>query len=425
MIVPKPEQAEVTYFADLPYPGYKGSAFHVVIYGMVGMGKTLFGLRQFIAWTMLHFSGVKFFVGAKTQQILDAELKEITAMFLEELGMLEHARLRSKNWSIPTFAGKESNTFLTFVFGEGESPAKRIQGTNAQGSFVDEANNMQASLRRELNRRTRMPGAKMVWTLNPWDDEFKQEFVDRILDDEIPGVVRLMPAISHPGVPDDYLEQQRALCGSDAEIKVFIEGEWAAPGDVIYVNVGRNNFSDMPDSAVVDKYIVGVDWGSETVTHAVLIAVAGSDYYVIDEWRHDRQKQGSLDDKELAERLLAAFSYVDVSTWRIDKRSGGLRFQLDILGVRAVLAEGNPGSVDQGIQKLKVLFYSKRLFIGRKCVELRKELRKYRRKDYSDKDRPVAPKVVKRNDHGCDALRYGLEKVQVDTVMSMKRKVAA
>ena len=432
MISPTDLQLRVTTFDEQPERlehEYTGPCYHTIVYGPLGSGKSLFGLRAFIAWAMLEHSGKKFVIAAKTQQILDTEIRETVEEFLEELGVLQFAKLRTKNWIMPSMVGRRPNVFLTMVFGEGERPARRIQGTNLQGAIVDEGNNMQPSLRKELCRRLRLPGARALWTLNPVEDEFKTEFVDLVENGSVVGEIISLPAHKHPGIDDNYYEQQLALCSSDWEIEVYLKGNWAAPGHLIYVGVTANyptgNRRNMPDDAVVRRYLVGMDWGGKTVSHALLIADTDQGFFIIDEWRWSVDKQGAIDDVEMARRVVEAFAYVgDIAIWTIDKHSGGLIYQLQELGQNAVASDPQMDIKKEGIEKVGVLFYNKRMFLTDAVPELTKELRQYRRKELPSGDRNASGtiQVIKRNDHGCDGLRYGVEHLPVRTITQSKRE---
>ena len=274
MFTPSPQQAVVANFDKRPYPDYAGQCYHHIVYGPWGTGKTAVCVRALVKWACLKCSGEKFILSAKTQLQLNEEMKEPIEEFLDDLGIYDESRLVGKSWKIPSFAGRRPNTFLTAVFGEGENPAKRVKGLNLRGGVVDEGNLMNPVMRWELVSRFRRPGAHALWTLNPYLDEFKEEFVDLIADGDLLGEVVHLKRGANPTLDDEYYSQMAAQLPFEWQRKIFIDGVWAAPGGLIFIgatvsHLDGGNLRDLPDGVNVRRYVVGFDWASKNVSHAV------------------------------------------------------------------------------------------------------------------------------------------------------------
>lgn len=65
------------------------------------------------------------------------------------------------------------------------------------------------------------------------------------------------------------------------------------------------------------------------------------------------------------------------------------------------------GSVARGIDVVREMFKSRRIFVSKKCVNLISELESYHYPD-SNPEKNAAEDPVKKNDHALDALRYAL-----------------
>ena len=401
-------QAEVARFAERDFK-------HLIVYGPYGSGKSSVAIRAFLDWAASRPSGSTFYMCAKGLPQIDTVIRrEAEAHAASRLLPLN---TRRRPWAIATEDGGESE-ILVAPFGDGEQSALRIQGTTLAGAYIDEATNMPPPLQRMIISRLRVRGARAIWTLNPdaashW---FKTQFIDKIDDGKISGEIMFLGTTDNPSLPQDYYAELDAGLPFEWQKARYIRGEWTSASGLVYPRAGLP-FEDggnirrvsMPLSATVLS--AGVDWASKSVTHAVLVAAQDNAYWVVDEWRWDARDHGQLDEDEQARRMAHQFlSWGSVRWWSVDQTSKGLIHALS-QAVRGAVYPSEQ-TVNDGCAKIARLFTTHKLFVSPDCAGLISELGTYSWPEIDDtRDRPLAVKPVKRNDHGVDALRYWGERV--------------
>jgi len=147
------------------------------------------------------------------------------------------------------------------------------------------------------------------------------------------------------------------------------------------------------------KTILGVDFGF-TNPAAVLTIQKDTDnrYFVVEEWYKRGQTDAQVADYVAA--LKANEVYPDPAS-----ASGCEELRQRGVNIRDVLK--NSDSIRNGINTVRELFKSNRLYIHKDCVNLIMELETYaypdKKPDNNEEERPI-----KENDHALDALRYAL-----------------
>ncbi len=147
------------------------------------------------------------------------------------------------------------------------------------------------------------------------------------------------------------------------------------------------------------KTIAGVDFGF-TNPAAVITIQKDSDgrYFVSDEWYKRGQTEAAIADFVAAQ----AFNEVYADP---ESASGNEELRRRAVNLRDVIK--NRDSVRNGINRVRELFKSNRLFIHESCKNLIWELETYaypeKKPDHNEEENPI-----KENDHALDALRYAL-----------------
>jgi PBSX family phage terminase large subunit len=147
------------------------------------------------------------------------------------------------------------------------------------------------------------------------------------------------------------------------------------------------------------KTILGVDFGF-TNPACVLTIQKDNDarYFVTEEWYKRGQTDAQVADYVAA--LKANEVYPDPAS-----ASGCEELRQRGVNIRDVLK--NADSIRNGINTVRELFKSNRLYIHRDCVNLIMELETYaypdKKPDHNEEEKPI-----KENDHALDALRYAL-----------------
>jgi PBSX family phage terminase large subunit len=226
----------------------------------------------------------------------------------------------------------------------------------------------------------------------------------------------------NPSLPASYVEQiKRDYTG--LFYRRYVLGEWVAAEGAVF---------DMwdPDRHVVDilppivRWVcMAVDYGTSNPLHALLIGV-GVDgrLYVVAEWRYDSRRQHrQLTDAEYSQRLRTWLGSVPIPAAGrrsdgtvlsgvqpefvvVDPSAASFRVQLHNDHLTNVAADNE---VVDGIRLVSTLLSADRLRVSRACPELIAELPGY---SWDDKAQERGEdKPIKVDDHGVDALRYGVK----------------
>jgi hypothetical protein len=322
------------------------------------------------------------------------------------------------------------------LVGDNDNRAEdRIRGLTLAGAYADEMTLLHEQFYRMLRTRMSVDGAKLFGTTNPdnplhW---LKKTVLDRATE---LGFNRYSFRLDdNPGLPPAYVKQLKTE-NTGLFYQRYIDGLWVAAEGAIYsmLDLEDGNRCSWDDVPYLAEFILGVDYGTAGITHAVLIGVpanplnlpAQQKLYVVGEWRWDaRAKQQQLTDAEQAKAMSAwlergagiprdkyvpgkGVSVVPIVPHRtaVDPSAVSLR--------RQMYNDGWPGLVNpefelviDGIRVVSSLMGADRLvFVKDVAPELEEELMGYvwdEKQVEQGKDAPL-----KQHDHGVDALRYGI-----------------
>jgi PBSX family phage terminase large subunit len=312
-----------------------------------------------------------------------------------------------------------------------ERAQEKIKGLSLVGAYADEISVMPESYYRMLLTRLSEEGARMYGTTNPegpahW---LKKEFLDKaaVWLDHDSQVIRTKPG---PGVLDlarfsfrltDNSHLPRAYVDSlwlefsGLWRKRLLEGLWVVAEGAVYdmFDTERHVVEELP---TIKRYIAAsVDYGVTNPFHALLIGLgADRKLYVVSEWRWDsRARRRQLTDVEYSAKLTewlgsvrhpgSALYGVTPERIVVDPSAASFRVQLFRDRRQPVAAENE---VLDGIRCVSSLLGTGRLLIHKSCTHLISEMQGYswdEKKAAKGEDAPV-----KKDDHGTDALRYGL-----------------
>ena len=310
------------------------------------------------------------------------------------------------------------------ILGANDSKSEaKIRGMTVAGAAVDEASLLPRDFWNMLVSRMSVAGAKLFATTNPdnpghwlrkdWIKSATGEVYNRhfVLDDN--------KALDADFVA--FLKSQYV----GLFYRRFILGEWIAAEGAIY---------DMwdPDVHAIDILpairhwiAVGIDYGTSNPFHALLIGLgpaptvdprspATEALYVASEWRYDgRRSMRQLTDGEYLDHItewLKAPGPPRVSNvtpqWTvIDPSAASFRAELKRVGWTQV---GGDNAVLDGIRTVSTALARRKLFILKPyCPYLVDEMGGYSWDD--DKSLLGIEEPIKEDDHGVDALRYGVK----------------
>jgi len=298
------------------------------------------------------------------------------------------------------------------------------------GAYCDELSTWPESYFRMLTSRLSLPGSRLYGTTNPdspmcW---LKTGYVDRakahltrdgevLVSDaadalDLARLSFILP--DNPHLPPEYIA---ALSAEYTGLwrKRYVDGLWVIAEGAVYdmFDTERHVVEDLP---TIKRYIAAsVDYGVTNPFHALLIGLgADRKLYVVSEWRWDsRARRRQLTDVEYSAKLTewlgsvrhpgSALYGVTPERIVVDPSAASFRVQLFRDRRQPVAAENE---VLDGIRCVSSLLGTGRLLIHKACTHLISEMQGYswdEKKAAKGEDAPV-----KKDDHGTDALRYGL-----------------
>lgn len=379
-----------------------------VLEGAVRSGKTVSSLLKWAKYAATAPRGGELAVIGKTAQTV---ARNVFAP-LTDPAVVGHAVAKSISY---TSGAAEARMFGRRVHVIGANDAKaepKIRGLTGAGAYVDEATVIPEDFWDQLVARQSTPGAKLFATTNPSSPAhwLKRKW----LDANNPSVRSWHFTLDdNPFLDPEYVAHlKRSYSG--LWYRRFILGEWCAAEGAIYDSFDHD-VHVVDRIPVVVQWIVGLDYGTTNPFHAVLIG-CGDDgrLYVTAEYRYDsRTAQRQLTDAEYSERLRIWLDSVRLpnSSMRgirpsyvvVDPSALSFRTQLFRDGLTNHPADN---AVDDGIRTVASLLAAGHLLIHDSCTHLIREMSGYSwdpKAQLLGEDRPL-----KVDDHGVDALRYGI-----------------
>ncbi len=394
--------------------------------GSVRSSKTVCSLLAWVAFVRNAPSGPLYMVG-KTERTLK---RNCIAPLVEWFG----PDAIRPNWGdgTVTICGR-----LVYLVGANdERSSGKIQGGTAAGAYVDEVALIPESFFRMLGTRLSIEGARLFGTTNPDNPNhwlmkayLKKSRVHLHHDGKVASVESAIDLArfsfnlrDNPTLPEDY------ILALDAEFtglwhKRYIQGLWVLAEGAIWDSFvpdvgGPHVVVDLPD---IERWVVAVDYGTLNPFHALLIGLGVDErMYVAREWRHDgRTSNRQMTDVEYSAALRLWLADLDpMSNVDIPDRLAGARtpdkFIVDPSASSFIAqmwrdqmgpSKAN-NAVADGLRSVSSLLSAGRLRIHADCPELIAEMTGY----VWDPKAAAAgvEQPLKVNDHGPDALRYGV-----------------
>lgn len=383
--------------------------------GAAGTGKTEAVVYFFMAWSCRYYDQDDFIIsGYQFKQTMHV-VGQIIEQFAKDYGL--NVERNGERWikvSGKFFGRGICNTYHTFA-GHDKRGANSALGYNAVGILLDEAEKMHPEFIDNLLDRARGEGLeiRMFFTYNPGDmDSYVYEtFID--CDDEMKPFVY----DCHFNLHDDntsgeayYNRQQIRYKKNRLRRERMIEGNFTASEQAVYPFFEDHVVAQFPRRRLQARHIA-LDYAKAGETHGILfheyegglhmavkISVVTKDE-LLDIWEIIEQVHNDLVgvNARNIEQMI-----VDPATSREFKAAARDRWPFPIVN--------GHNEVWEGIDAVDILFNENKLKVHRSCEELIKQMTNYRfryEEDVDDADGAKLKKVViKRKDHGPDALRY-------------------
>ncbi len=401
-----------------PYKDFKG----IICDGAIRAGKTVPMALSFVFWAMDTFDGQNFAMCGKSI----GSFHRNVWMWLKPVLMIRGYRIKEvrtgpeKHVEI-RFRGK-LNLFY-FFGGKDESSQDLIQGITLAGILFDEVALMPESFVNQGTGRCSVEGAKIWFNCNPdspthW---FKTNWLDMAANKKMLHLHFIMddnPSLSQE-TKDDYKSRYTGVF-----FQRFILGLWVMAQGAIYRDAWSEEilFDDndvkpgFRNNPVYRRYIF-IDYG--TVNPMVFLDVIddGKILWVVNEYYYDSRKtniektDGQYADDlekfiaEAGERAInPTFIIIDPSaaSFKTELRNRSFMTKLTIETINA------DNEVLDGIRMVSSMLHRRLIRIHKRCEKLKDELLSY---VWDDKaiQKGMKERPIKLNDHGPDALRYGVK----------------
>lgn len=207
----------------------------------------------------------------------------------------------------------------------------------------------------------------------------------------------------NPYIPKDEIEKAKKELTEDRFAQEYL-ADFRKTEGLVYKEFDRSRHLFDKEPVVVTKVFGGVDFG---FTNPAAVCTIKKDfdskYFITDEWYKTGQTDAQIAD------------YVSALKWNEcypDPESASGIEELKRRGVNVREVIKNKDSVRNGINTVRELFKSNRLYIHTSCKNLIWELETYsypdRKADHNEEENPI-----KENDHAVDAVRYALSMEQI------------
>ena len=371
-----------------------GTDRRVIISGPTQCGKSALAGHAFML-RAAEYSGQDILLCAHSQRQMTGAVLKYAEEAQKAMGLEWH---RTSDYWIGGSADGGQNRFFTLL-GNNEGSEGRARSFTAAQAWVDEGTVVPESFLRTVSDRCSVPGSIVLVTTNP-DSIHHHLYKNWVQSRHVNSFE--FELNDNPFVSSDpgYLQTQLDMYHGPARERMVF-GKWVAAEGVVYPYIPISE----PPAEEPERYIVGADYAHSGITHAVLIGDYGDTQYVLREWRWHGQRQGIKNDVQLAESIKRDMcGGIKPSLIVSDPSAPNFRKSLEfVFNMKAYKAEN---AVAEGIQYVRKAFEDQTLIIAPGCNELLRELHMYR---WDEKaallglDRPV-----KQDDHGADALRYGV-----------------
>lgn len=378
--------------------------------GSVSSGKTYCSIWKWLSWLVNEApKRGSFLMSGKTERTLQ---RNIIDPIQEMIGDTRFHLNRASG--VINYYGR-----TIYIAGANDERAEnKIRGLTLAGAYGDELTLWPESYFNMLLSRLRVKGARFYGTTNP-DSPYhwlKTGFLDRESELNLKRFKFLLP--DNTTLDPEYVKSIEVEY-QGLWYKRFILGEWCQAEGAIYdmfdekrhVKTEAEFISEHPHLEKQGE-CVGVDYGTSNPTAAIYLrSYTGGTIYAPDGYYYDgRANQRQKTDSE----FVAAFEQLYVRNGLsksvpliVDPSAASLKTEARKHGFSVRDADN---SVLDGIRVVSRLFGEDKLFISPKCENLSKELLSYVWDATAQKHGIDAPK--KENDHGCDAMRYGVMALQ-------------
>lgn len=198
-------------------------------------------------------------------------------------------------------------------------------------------------------------------------------------------------------LPKDYVRDLEKLTGT--AYKRYVLGEFCNNEGAVYkefnsdLHIKEIDINDNQNGESYNLICADIGFNDNTAILVLNINVHLNRVYVVGE-----TYTNTLTPSDIGSKLVDLKNRYNARKIIIDPSAKGTILELEKMGLTIIKANN---AIDEGIARVKEYISKNKLIVSKKCSNLLRELDLYSYKDGSDKPED-------KNNHACDALRYGI-----------------
>ena len=362
--------------------------------GAVRSGKTLAMGLGFFLWAMSCFSGRRFALCGKTRGGVRRNVVEELLPWLRKLGMTV---VDSRTAQVLTVRfGRQENEFYLFG-GKDEGSAALIQGMTLAGVFLDEVVLMPRSFVEQACARCSVEGSRLWFSCNPEGPQhwFYKEW---ILQADKRNCLHLHFTMQDNPSLSQTVRRRYERLYAGVFYRRFILGQWCQAEGRVYDFFDTASVRPAP-GGVFEQWVISCDYGTVNPASFGLWGKQNGVWYRTDEFYFDSRREGrQMTDAEYAEKLRKLAGGRTIREVIVDPSAASFMEVLRRNGWKVRKADND---VISGIRKTADALKEGRIVICERCTDCLREMDLYVWDLEAGGDR-----VVKKNDHAMDDMRY-------------------
>jgi PBSX family phage terminase large subunit len=395
----------------------------IIADGSIRAGKTFPMAMSFIEWAFASFDNQAFAFCGKTVGALRRNILFWLLPLLRLRGYHVHER-RTENLIILTNRHGKRHHFYYFG-GKDESSQDLIQGVTLAGVLFDEVALMPESFVNQATGRCSVEGAKFWFNCNPGSPShwFKLKWLNKHRKKKLLHLHFTMD--DNPSMSEKTKERYKSLYVG-VFFKRMILGLWVAAHGAIYDMF--DDVANMYDDKDLKRGVrenateyIAIDVGTQNATVFLYILDDGWNIWVEDEYYHSGRdsESGQKTNSQYVNDLDKFCEGRNIHQVIIDPSAASFKAELKLRGYRIKDADND---VLEGIKLTASVMGSRILRIHRRCKNLVREIQ-----GYVWDPKPTEKgneKPLKKDDHGCDALRYFIKTIFKPRRFNQERQAA-
>ena len=362
--------------------------------GAVRSGKTLAMGLGFFLWAMSCFSGRRFALCGKTRGGVRRNVVEELLPWLRRLGMTVQDNRGAQVLTVRF--GRQENEFYLFG-GKDESSAALIQGMTLAGVFLDEVVLMPRSFVEQACARCSVEGSRLWFSCNPEGPQhwFYKEWV---LQADKRNCLHLHFTMQDNPSLSQTVRRRYERLYTGVFYRRFILGQWCQAEGRVYDFFDTANVRPAPEGKF-EQWVISCDYGTVNPASFGLWGKQNGVWYRTDEFYFDSRREGrQMTDAEYAGKLRGLAGGRTIKEVIVDPSAASF---IEVLRREGWKVRKADNDVISGIRRTADALKEGRIVICERCTDCLREMDLYVWDLESGGDR-----VVKKNDHAMDDMRY-------------------